>query len=74
MLRLIDKWGNETTVEHGGHLDRIKHHKVLAALEKRALKYRYGKRSTVMGESTRVVDTFEQSARGDGGFGSTGKH
>ncbi len=65
MLRLIDKWGNETTVEHGGHLDRIKHHKVLAALEKRALKYRYGKRSTVMGESMRVEDSLDETGTVD---------
>ena len=40
VLKLIDKWGNESTIEHGGQLDRIKHQKVLAVLERRALRFR----------------------------------
>lgn len=41
-MQLIDKWGNESTIEHGGQLSRIKHKKVLAVLEMRALRYKYG--------------------------------
>ena len=42
VLQLIDQWGNETTIEKGGQMSRIKHKKVLAVLEKRALRYKYG--------------------------------
>ena len=42
VLRLIDRWGNETTLENRGQMSRIKHKKVLAVLEKRALRYKYG--------------------------------
>jgi hypothetical protein len=41
-LRLIDKWGNVSTIKHGGQLDRIKHQKVLAVLKRRALRFRRG--------------------------------
>jgi hypothetical protein len=41
-LQLIDKWGNESTVDREGQLNRIKHQKVLAVLERRALRYRCG--------------------------------
>lgn len=30
VLWLSDKWGNETTLENGGQMNRIKHQKVLA--------------------------------------------
>lgn len=40
VLHLIDKWGNETTIYSLGQMNRIKHQKVLAVLEKRALRYR----------------------------------
>jgi hypothetical protein len=43
VLRLIDKWGNETTLQNGGQMSRIKHKKVLVVLEKRALWYKYGR-------------------------------
>ena len=42
-LQLIDKWGNETTIQQGRQLSKIKHQRVLAVLEKRALRYKYGR-------------------------------
>jgi exonuclease III len=39
-IRLIDRWGNERTIQQIGKMDRTKHAKVLSILEKRALRYR----------------------------------
>ena len=80
VLRLIDRWGNETVINREGHLDRIKHHKVLAALEKRALNYRYGKRAIVSWGSNGVEDTLDDTGTvdttgvimGDGGEDGVG--
>jgi hypothetical protein len=39
-ITLIDRWGNERTIQQIGKMDRTKHAKVLSILEKRALRYR----------------------------------
>jgi hypothetical protein len=52
-IELIDQWGNKSTVEQCGKMNRTKHSKILAALEKRAMRYR--------NKSASVNDSLEQS-------------
>ena len=61
MLQLVDKWGNESTIENGGQLNRIKHQKVLAVLEKRALRYRCGGRRVGLEKKSKGEDPIDDT-------------
>jgi hypothetical protein len=69
---LIDRWGNESTIEQDGTLDRIKHHKVLAVLEKRSLHRRYGRRSIM--SNTRAEDSLDETGTVDTADFREGEH
>jgi hypothetical protein len=42
VLQLIDKWGNESMIDNGVQLNRIKHQKVLPVLERRVAVQKQG--------------------------------
>ena len=48
-------------MKNGGQLDKIKDQRVLAGLERRALRYRYGKRSMVTEEQKKVEDLVDET-------------
>ena len=60
-LQLIDEWGNESIIQHEGQMNRIKHHKVLAVLERRALQYREGVGKRVLGVVERCDETIDET-------------
>jgi hypothetical protein len=52
-IELIDQWGNKSQIEQHGKMNRTKHSRILAALEKRALRYR--------NKAASVKDSVDQS-------------